>query len=628
MSYQDRIYNQNAKFSRNSTSPVHRTSSDICVFDNPIVNMVNGDKINCASLNYTIGSVNFNEILTNSLNCFIDNDLSGSCFNNLNWFTRVYEDDDLVYDKKFYTTTSLTGGTPSIDVFSGSVTTAFNELGYNYELSGSTYIFEQINGVSNLKLIINTEIDYDEDCEVTGGTTGLTFTGVCDNVETIINDETFSGLSASSINVFAISDENSIDLLFNFSGSNTTSLFETDANFKFEIYKFNKILGFFKEPAIYASPLETWSSISGTSAYTHTVPIDDLDLDGDYLIKGYYVYKNCTEFANLLGLNLSTESVKLSDEYRLYNSFRDYHFVALKTADRPIIEVGDDSKGDSGVMKINTQVLPGGTNDFKFPESNGDVIVTLNGLTLANELDYAIVNEPVIGDVIRLSGETYEGDVLTVTYNSSVLNDDVKFKKDVIDILEPIPEGPIDKQGDSAIYFNTTTKKYEAFTEITPLVNNEIAVTLNGIRLGNGLDYYQSSSNPNRIIFEGEILEGDIINIWYNAGIRAQGDIFNNIIIVDWRIATAPAGGDGKFYVELAKDKEFTNIINVVEVEYVAGQIGYDTFLGLKGNNGDKLYYRVRNRKKYVDICGAAIFTTSISDIIDITLQTNSINSY
>lgn len=318
----------------------------------------------------------------------------------------------------------------------------------------------------------------------------------------------------------------------------------------------------------------------------------------------------------------------MGNEYRLYNAERDYHFVALTSADKPIIEVGDAGEDAPGTMTITSQVLPGGTNDFKFPPHNNDLIVTLNGLTLADGLDYEIVDVDPIGEVLRLSGETYEGDILTFTYNSNTTTNDKNFKQDVIDIIDPIPEGPIDEQGNNVVYFNTTTNKYEVYTEITPLSNNDVAVTLNGMRLANGLDYYQSTSNPNRIIFEGTLLTGDLINLWYNTGIRAQGDVFTDVIVVEWRIITLPAGDDGKFFVELATDKEFSNIVNVVEVDYSVGQTGYSTLLGLVGNSGDTLYYRVRNRKKYVDICGGAIFTTSFSDVIDITLQTNSINSY
>lgn len=627
MSHQDKIYNQNGRVSRNSIVPVPRTSSDICVFNNPLFNMIGGDKIECVDIQCDISSIPYGSILDTGTQCFIENNLSGSCFNNLTWATRIYEDDDLVYHNDFFVSTELTGATPSLVEFSGSVITAFDDLGYDYSVTDTTYTLSQISGVKNLKLVINTELNFTDDCPI-NSLPIIPFTGTCEPVETIICDETYQGLTTMSENVFAISGDSNIELAFNFSGSNTTSLIDTDAQFKFEIYKYNKVLGFFTEPAIFISPLQAWSSISGTSAFTETIPTDELALDGDYLVKGYYVIKNCTEFANLLGLGYSTEVNKLGDEYRLYNAERDFHFVALTSADEPIIEVGDAGEDTPGAMTITSQILPGGTNDFKFPQHNNDLIVTLNGLTLARDLDYSIVTIDPIGEVLRLSGDTYEGDILTYTYNSSTTTNDKNFKLDVIDIIGDIEEGPIDGQGNNKVYLNTTTGKYELFTEITPLTNNAISVSLNGMTLANGIDYYQSTSNPNRIILEGTLLTGDLINLWYNTGIKAQGDVFTDVIVVEWRIISLPAGNDGKFVVELAKDMTFNDIVNSIEVDYVQGQTGYSTLLGLVGNSGDKLFYRVKNVKNYVNICGGPIISTAFSDTIDITIQTNSINSY
>jgi hypothetical protein len=62
-------------------------------------------------------------------------------------------------------------------------------------------------------------------------------------------------------------------------------------------------------------------------------------------------------------------------------------------------------------------------------------------------------------------------------------------------------------------YYNTTTGKYEIYTDTTPLEGN--SVMLNGVTLANGGDYYQSISNPKRIILEGDLLIEDIITIVY-----------------------------------------------------------------------------------------------------------------
>jgi hypothetical protein len=56
----------------------------------------------------------------------------------------------------------------------------------------------------------------------------------------------------------------------------------------------------------------------------------------------------------------------------------------------------------------------------------------------------------------------------------------------------------LDNQGSNTSYYNTTTGKYEIYTDTTPLEGNSILVMLNGVTLANGGDYYQSISKDNR----------------------------------------------------------------------------------------------------------------------------------
>lgn len=627
MSYQDPIYNQNGKIIRNSTAPVVKTSSDVCVFSNPLFTMIGGDKIQCVDITCNISGQSFSDIYTAATECFINNNLSSTCFNNIEWATRIYEDNDLVYHNTFYTSTALVGDSATFNDFSGSVTTAFDSLGYDYELSGTSYTLTQIQGVNNLKVAINTEIDFDANCPLTGVSSGSTFTGTCEDIDTIVCDESFNGLLVSDHNVFPISGQTSIDLDFLFSGD-TESFIETNAKFKFEIYKFNNTLGFFNQPAVFISPLHEWSSISGTSAFTETIPVEDLEVDGSYLVKGYYLFDNCNEFAKLLGLSYSTEANKLGDRYQLYRTDRDFYFAAFTAAEPPFIEPGVVDDNNFGALSVNSQILPGGTTEFAFPKQAGDLVVNLNGLTLAKDIDYVIKDLGGSGGlVLQLSGDTFSGDMLTYVYtNTDEPNNNIKL--DVIDIGGPVPQGPTNTQGDNDVFFNTTTNKFEVYTQLTPVANNDIVVTLNGITLANNIDYYLSSTNPKRVILEGTLLVGDIVNVWYNTNLKAQGNIFSDSITVEWSIVTAPKGGDGRFILQLATDTTFNNIINSVEVDYIKNQTGYSTILGLIGSAGDKVYYRVINEKKFVDICGGPIFSTANSEIVDITIQTNAINSY
>lgn len=626
MSYQDRIYDQNGKIRRNSTVITPNTSSDVCVFTYPSFYMVGGDKIDCADISCEISGVSFNNILSATTECFTINQLSGTCFNNIEWSTRIYEDKVLVYDTKFYTSNNITGDTPTFNQFSGTVTTAFNELGYDYTLNSTNYIINQIYGVNNVRVEIRTELNYEDNCPVSG-MTGTTFTGTCNNTDTIICDESFNGLISSDHNVFPITGQTNIDLEFIFTG-NTNSFIDLNTEFKFEIYKFNNILGYFNQPPVYTSNLHKWGAFSGTSAFTESVPVSSLKIDGNYLIKGSYRYGACTEFAKLIGLNYNSDKIKTGDRFQLYNTKRDYYFTSFLNADIPFIEIGEETNRGFGALNVLSKELDGKSDLISYPSYKGDLMINLNGITLSKDLDYSFENIGPNGkNVLKLSGSTVSGDVLTFVYTNTDGSKN-NIKQDIIDVTSTIPSGPINGQGNNPIYYNTTTSKYELYTDIKPATQNDVVVTLNGVTLANNIDYYLSISNPKRIILEGDIFIGDIINIWYNVNIHPQGDVYSSDIMVAWSIDNAPQDTNGKFTLELSTNKDFTNIVNSVEVVYVKNQIGYAVNLGLVGNNGDKLYYRIKNDKKFIDVCGGPLTTTAFSEIIDIILQTNSTNSY
>ena len=65
---------------------------------------------------------------------------------------------------------------------------------------------------------------------------------------------------------------------------------------------------------------------------------------------------------------------------------------------------------------------------------------------------------------------------------------------------------------------------------------------VNGVTLTFGLDFYQSITNPKRIIFEGTILVGDIIIIAYNSNAPFVDGITESSPIIYWDIDPAPQG--------------------------------------------------------------------------------------
>jgi hypothetical protein len=149
--------------------------------------------------------------------------------------------------------------------------------------------------------------------------------------------------TGSTGTTYVVTTATTIPLTFNFTG-NVDTFTATSATFKYQIYKYNTIANIFSQPALYRSDTFVYSAFSGTNTITESVPISSLNLDGDYLIKGYYQFSACTDFLGRLGKTIDTLSFITGSEYGLYNSDLDYYFIAFKGADIPnLLQNGSNS---------------------------------------------------------------------------------------------------------------------------------------------------------------------------------------------------------------------------------------------------------------------------------------------
>jgi hypothetical protein len=151
---------------------------------------------------------------------------------------------------------------------------------------------------------------------------------------------------------------------------------------------------------------------------------------------------------------------------------------------------------------------------------------------------------------------------------------------------------------------------------------------INGVTLANGVDYYQSITNSKRIILTGTLLIGDIITIGYIPNIDYVDSINTPTPNINWTIANPPQLVNGEFILEFASDSLMTTQVSSAQTEYVIGQVTYNASGLISGSVGTNLYYRVTNIKNYETLCGDILESIAYSDIIPITIATNSINSY
>ena len=461
--------------------------------------------------------------------------------------------------------------------------------------------------------------------EYTGPET-CAWTGTCEDVSYTACSGTYDTISSGDTGVYIINNEDEIPFTFDFTGD--TSSNNDSTNFKFEVYKYDNLSSTFKTPAVFKSEEIPYTQISGITEDTliSYIPVDDLRIDGDYLIKGYFKYNACTEFANRLGIKIDTSFFKTGDEYGLYNSEDDWYFIAIKSAEVPNLSSTSQglaaNAGSLRTYSLFPSVTSGQTDYIISDNYNGKIMVALNGLTLADGYDYTYT-----GSSLTLSGFTYSGDVITIV--DTVGEGDVDdLYNDVISIDSPIVSGVTDNQGVNEVYFNTDTNKYELYLSVTPASGSDISITINGVTLANNIDYYLSVSNPKRIIVEGILIENDIINIYYIPSINVIGGVATSTITIGFNLDTAPTNVNGYFTLEVSDD-DFTTINYSATTEYIATQNGYvlsvtfiDTMVG------DTFKYRIKNTKEYVSLNGDIIVSEVYSEIIPIEIQSNNINSY
>ena len=424
-------------------------------------------------------------------------------------------------------------------------------------------------------------------------------------------------------NTYVITTETEIPFEFIFT-ANTNSFTANSATFKYEIYKYNNNANIFAQPPVFKSENFDYSNLvtSGINkTLSQNISVSSLSLDGDYLVKGYYNFSASTEYLGQLGKNIDTAQYKNGNEYGLYDSNTDYYFIAFKGADVPTLLYNSSNLAPANQL-FQQVILPeeGQTTFVISFLYEGFFIVTLNGLVLAPTYDYTYT-----GNVVTMNSSLVKGDIVTIIYTTSGGNNLIG---DNINISSAVVSGTTGNEGSNTAYYNITTNKYEIYTSVPPATGGSILVMINGATLANNIDYYQSISNPKRIILEGDLLVGDLITIVYFPLVSAVNGLFTNNPGVSWQIANAPQKSNGTFTLEVSTGNSFTTLYSSSSQPYVTGiALYFDSFIA-SGTVGTTFYYRVKNEKNYETFCGNIITDTAYSEAIPVIIQTNSINSY
>lgn len=639
MRYQERIYIQNQNSSvRNRAMNNFNMSSDICVFNTPLLNISGATKLDCCDDcpetitphdTYTGGTVT------------LPTTIVGTDCTDISTIIRAARDQAMID----YTTSGVTAVTNHLNIEVIGCTQIIKwRIGIDeaWLLRGSngdiqTYYISDYTDTQNTIIRYNTnntgaccDGDYINNQQVWNDF--LTATGYTGT--TLFIDLPYISSTSCKLNRFDCpqynnitgatymisADTQTIPLTFDFT-ANTQTFIDSEANFRYEIYKYNDNGGVFSAIPTYKSEIFAYSAFSATNSISQFVPSSGLTLDGEFLVKGYYQYSACTNFLKLLGKKIDTINYKYGTEYNIYNKDLDYYFVSVKEAEIPQLIANGSNTPPGGVLRQASILPPAGVTYITKPtDVLSNFIVTLNGLVLSNLYDYTIS-----GETIALAGPTAPDDLITFIYTPQGGR---QFASDNIDINVPITSGATNGQGSNLVYFNTTTNKFEVYATVSPQIGGNIILMLNGVTLANNIDFYQSTSNPKRLILEGDLLVGDIITLIY----FPQNDVVNglntNNPIVSWRVENFPQKNNGYFSLEVSIDSSFSSFYYSGYTEYDTNGIVYSDTFAASGTVGTNLYYRVKNEKNYETICGNIITTIAYSDVVPVTILSNSINSY
>jgi hypothetical protein len=393
-----------------------------------------------------------------------------------------------------------------------------------------------------------------------------------------------------------------------------------------EVYKYNQISESFDESSLtnFSIGYENLTANTGNTVFIPTISIDE----GEFLIKSYWTYNVNTLLAKLQKVTKnSIDTYKRGELYGLYNPETDWYFISLFEADKPLFNNSVAPLPQSlGNLVVETRFTNSGTTEYII---NGlsDPIVSYNGSVLAKNIEYS-ANTSASTPYIKLLFMPLDNQILTYAYVDNGGSTDLLA--DLYNINSLITSGSTGSQSNSdRVFYNTTENKYEYYLISVPV--SDVVLSLNGSILSKDIDYYLSSSDSRRIIFENNLQIGDIIEAFYVPSAPIIGLVPTNSPVISWSIDTAPKTIIGKFTVEVTtpSDIDFNSIQYSFETPYIIEQKTYSLLITLtNATAGDKFIYRVKNEKFYHPIIGETIYSVNYSDVNEIEIQFNSGKTY
>jgi hypothetical protein len=393
-----------------------------------------------------------------------------------------------------------------------------------------------------------------------------------------------------------------------------------------EVYGYDQSISQFTKSALSNFTIDYKELTANTN---NTIYVPTLNIgEGEFLIKTYWSYNVNTLLSKKQKvIKNSIDTYKRGNLYGLYVPETDWYFLSLFESEKPLFNSSvAPQPQDTGNLVVQSRFTESGVTEY-IVNGLSDPIVSYNGSVLAKNIEYSAVTSATT-PYIKLLFNPLPNQVLTYAYvNNGGSND---LLADLYTISRTIESGATGTQlSTDRVFYNTTQNRYEFY--LTSVPNSDVVLSLNGTILSKDIEYYLSISDSRRIIFEDDLVVGDIIEAFYVPTAAINGLVPNNTPTISWSINDAPTQTFGRFTIEVTdpSDEFFESIEYSFIVDYIIGQKTYSNTITLTNAvAGDKFIYRVKNEKFYTPIIGETIYSVNYSDVNEIEIQFNSGQSY
>lgn len=443
------------------------------------------------------------------------------------------------------------------------------------------------------------------------------------------NTSPCSGTPTNCYAVYNLSEVDEVSLNFNFTGS--TDYTGYTGQFCYRIY--NRLNFTLDKPS---KTLNTdnpdYINCIDFSAITSTTLSQKISLgqipstNTDYMLRSYYNFKpkECGE--NIVDTWIT------SPQLNNFNFDYDWYFITVDNPPTPTIQTGINEALDGIRMVQETVRSRAVGNSFNLNQQPIDNKINLyvNGIRLTDSLDYYLDTSqyPRTTPIVNITaGDVETEDIITVVYlvgPQSTLTALGQSRNDFFEIdsfkVTGFTSG-VTASTTNIVNSNTVKSTQEVFLTNDFDSGSDVIMSVNGVTLLEGIEYYKSTTTPNKIIMNPNfttIRVGDILSFWYFK-IKLEdrndlGTLNEDNVTIRWSVNRLPQQvyNSGEFLLEVTEisDTTWSSLFYSKTISYDTNNSLYEDLVENLGVNKD-YKFRVTFIKTYKNILSEDIITSS-----------------